>query len=73
MEDDVRAKQAIYEHFAATGRRPSVDDVAERVSIVTGASSIREVEITSGLNEGDRIVVSDTDPFKNAARVLLSN
>jgi HlyD family secretion protein len=49
------------------------DDVAERVSIVTGASSIREVEITSGLKEGDRIVVSDTDPFKNAARVLLSN
>ncbi len=48
-------------------------DVAERVAIDTGAASIREVEITRGLAEGDRIVVSDTDPFKNAARVLLSN
>jgi HlyD family secretion protein len=46
-------------------------DVAERVAIRTGAASIREVEIIDGLAEGDRIVVSDTDTFKNAARVLL--
>jgi hypothetical protein len=28
MEPEVRAKTAIYEHFAATGRRPSLDEVA---------------------------------------------
>ena len=33
MEPDVSAKMAIYEHFAATGRRPSVDDVAARVGV----------------------------------------
>jgi HlyD family secretion protein len=48
-------------------------DTAERVPIVTGAASIREVEITGGLAEGDRIVISDTDEFKDAARVLLAD
>ncbi len=33
METDVRAKLAIYEHFAATGRRPSVEDVAARAGV----------------------------------------
>lgn len=46
-------------------------DVAERTAIQTGATSIREVEITGGLAEGARIVISDTDSFKDAARVLL--
>ena len=48
-------------------------DTAERVPIVTGAASVREVEITGGLAEGDRIVISDTDEFKDAARVLLAD
>jgi HlyD family secretion protein len=46
---------------------------AERVPIETGAASVREVEITHGLAEGDQIVISDTDGFKNAARVLLAD
>ncbi len=49
------------------------DDTAERVPISTGAASVREVEITGGLAEGARIVVSDTDGFKDAARVLLAD
>ncbi|HQR25048.1 MAG TPA: efflux RND transporter periplasmic adaptor subunit [Steroidobacteraceae bacterium] len=49
------------------------DGVAERAPIQTGAASIREIEITGGLAEGDQVVVSDTEPFKNAARVLLPN
>ena len=49
------------------------DDVAERRPIRTGAVSVREVEITDGLKEGEQIVVSDTDELKDAARVLLAD
>ncbi|MCE3284675.1 MAG: transporter permease [Steroidobacteraceae bacterium] len=49
------------------------DDVAERRPIRTGAVSVREIEITDGLAEGDQIVISDTDDFKNAERVLLAD
>ena len=49
------------------------DDVAERRPIRTGAVSVREVEITDGLQEGDQIIVSDTDDFNDAARVLLAD
>lgn len=48
-------------------------DTAERVTISTGAASVREIEITGGLAEGDEIVVSDTDGFADAARVLLAD
>ncbi len=46
-------------------------DVAERVSIETGATSLNKVEILSGLDAGDRIVISGTDEFNGAARVVL--
>jgi HlyD family secretion protein len=49
------------------------DDVAERTPIRTGAVSVREIEITDGLAEGDQIVISDTDDFKDAERVLLAD
>src|SRR5262245_34408984 len=40
MELDLRIKLAIYEHFAAVGRRPGVDDVAARAG--ARASEVRE-------------------------------
>jgi HlyD family secretion protein len=49
------------------------DDIAEKHPIRVGASSIDKVEILQGLKEGDRIVISGTDSFKNAARVAISN
>ena len=49
------------------------DGVAERRPIRTGAVSVREVEVLEGLAEGDQVVISDTDDFKNAARVLLAD
>jgi HlyD family secretion protein len=48
-------------------------DVAERRPITTGAVSVREVEITSGLAEGDEVVISDTEDFSNVPRVLLAD
>jgi HlyD family secretion protein len=44
---------------------------AERRAVAVGAASVSEVEIVSGLREGERIVVSDTSPFGNAQSVIL--
>ena len=45
---------------------------AVRRPIRTGASSLSTVELVSGLQAGDRIVVSGTDQFDNAERVRIS-
>jgi len=45
---------------------------AARRPIQTGASSLNAVEIVSGLQEGERIVISGTDQFANADRVRIS-
>ena len=45
---------------------------AARRPISTGAASLDAIEITSGLQAGDRIVVSGTDQFDNADRVRIS-
>jgi HlyD family secretion protein len=45
------------------------DGVAERRPITTGAASVRDVEIQSGLEVGDEIVISDSDIFADAERV----
>ncbi|HEX7373685.1 MAG TPA: HlyD family efflux transporter periplasmic adaptor subunit [Steroidobacteraceae bacterium] len=64
---------AFYEAGGGTVAYRVNGQTAERVAIQTGAASIREVEIAGGLKEGDQIVISDTDDFKNAARVLLAD
>src|SRR2546430_11351775 len=45
--------------------------LASRRPIALGATSVNEVEVVSGLHEGETIVVSDTTPFENANEVLL--
>lgn len=47
-------------------------DVAERTPIEVGATSLSAVEIVSGVGEGDRLVISDTEVFKGAQRVSLT-
>jgi HlyD family secretion protein len=49
------------------------DGVAVRTPIQVGATSISAVEIVSGLKAGDKVVVSGTDAFNNAARVSVNN
>lgn len=46
--------------------------IAERTPIQVGATSLNSVEIVSGVKEGERIVVSGTDGFNGAARVVLN-
>jgi len=48
-------------------------NVAQRQPVRLGAASVSKVEILEGLNVGDRIVVSGTDAFNGAQRVILSH
>ncbi|NND44701.1 MAG: efflux transporter periplasmic adaptor subunit, partial [Xanthomonadales bacterium] len=48
-------------------------DVAERRSISIGSSSVDRVEILSGLAEGETIIVSGYDNFREYERVLLTD
>ncbi|MBW8846372.1 MAG: efflux RND transporter periplasmic adaptor subunit [Burkholderiales bacterium] len=46
---------------------------AEKVAIKLGARSLDRVEILSGLTAGDRVVISGSDNFKGAERVLIAD
>ena len=48
------------------------DGVAERRPIRTGAASLEAVEILSGAEAGDRIVVSGADAFGDAERIRIA-
>jgi HlyD family secretion protein len=48
------------------------DNVAQRQPVRLGAASLQKVEILDGLAVGDRIVISGTDAFNGAERVILS-
>ena len=56
MEPDVRAKLAIYEHFASVGTRPTLDEVAERVGV-----SVPHVREILGRLRAQRLLVLDAD------------
>lgn len=58
---------------SGAGRRAWVvrDDLARAVEITTGAVSVSAVEISSGLEAGDVIVISDTSVFEGAQTVYL--
>ncbi|MCE4554210.1 efflux RND transporter periplasmic adaptor subunit [Roseateles cellulosilyticus] len=49
------------------------DGVAEKVAVKLGARSLDRVEVLSGLQAGDRVVISGADGFKGAARVLIAD
>jgi HlyD family secretion protein len=46
--------------------------VAERTPIQVGATSLNSVELLSGVKEGDRIVISGTDAFNGAQKIVLN-
>jgi HlyD family secretion protein len=48
------------------------DDVATRQTVKLGAMSVGEVEILSGLNAGDQIIVSSTNDFDGAPELRLT-
>jgi len=48
------------------------DGLAEKTTITTGARSLSHVEILNGLSAGDQIIISGTDSFNSAEKILLS-
>lgn len=48
------------------------DGLARKTPISTGARSLSHIEILTGLNEGEQIIISGTDSFNDAEQVLLS-
>jgi HlyD family secretion protein len=48
-------------------------NIAERHPVQLGAASIAKVEILDGLSMGDQVVISGTDAFNGAQRVILSH
>jgi HlyD family secretion protein len=48
-------------------------NIAQRAPVRLGAASIAKVEILDGLAVGDQIVISGTDAFNGAQRVILSH
>jgi HlyD family secretion protein len=49
------------------------DGVAERRPVRLGAQSVQKVEILDGLNVGDQVVVSGSDAFNGADRVIVTH
>jgi HlyD family secretion protein len=49
------------------------DDIATRRPIEIGATSMTDIEILGGLEAGERIVISGTDEFAEADRILISD
>ena len=47
-------------------------DTAQRRAITLGAASLSAVEIVDGLAEGEQVVISSTDEFADAQRILIS-
>jgi HlyD family secretion protein len=48
------------------------DGIAVRTPIKMGATSVTAVEILGGLKQGDKVVISGTETFENAARVSIN-
>ena len=46
--------------------------IAQRTPISMGATSVAAVEILNGLKEGDKVIVSGTDLFDNAASIKIN-
>jgi len=51
----------------------SPEGVAQRTSILTGARSLANVEVLSGLEVGERVIISSTDQFNGADNVLITD
>lgn len=49
------------------------DKIAERRNITIGGRSLSSVEVVNGLQEGDRVIISSIDQFRNAETVLITD
>jgi hypothetical protein len=57
------------ENTSTTLFRVQADGNAERVQVKFGRSSVNSLEILSGINEGDQVVLSDMSAWTEVDRV----
>lgn len=50
-----------------------VGNVAKRVDVSLGFRSVGEIEVLSGLNEGDKIIISSNEQFNKNDQLFISN
>lgn len=48
------------------------EDIAEAVAIGTGIASVDYIELTSGVKEGDTLIISDYEDFRAAERISIT-
>jgi HlyD family secretion protein len=48
------------------------DNTAKKIAITTGASSVDYIELTSGVTEGDQIIISDYQQFNNTEQINIT-
>ena len=49
------------------------DDTAVRRTITIGGRSLRAVEVTDGLQEGDAVIISSIEQFAGADSILITD
>lgn len=59
------------EERLALFRLDDAGDVAERVNVLVGRVSVKEVEVVEGLSPGDRVILSDLSAWDDHERLLL--
>ncbi len=50
-----------------------IGNTAKRVNVTLGVTSVGEIEVLSGLNEGDRIIISNNELFSQNEQLFISN
>ncbi|MDC8771366.1 efflux RND transporter periplasmic adaptor subunit [Roseateles albus] len=73
LADTLQVQRPVFSQAQSTASvfRIGTGGVAERVPVQFGAASVGRIAVLSGLSQGDRIVVSDTSAWSQAARVSI--
>ncbi len=72
-EDVLKVRRGSFTQAGAFVAYKIEGDVARKVDIQLGASSMREIEVLSGLEKNDQIIISNYQDFIDADSVLLRN
>jgi hypothetical protein len=54
-------------------RLDAQQEYAERTVVKLGRVAVNHVEILDGLDDGDRIIISESSDWQNQSRILLNN
>lgn len=73
LADTLQVQRPVFSQALMTASvfRVGADGVAERVAVQFGPASVGRIAVRSGLQLGDRIVVSDTSAWSQATRVSI--